>query len=86
MDEAGRPLWLGAATFDSRVGVSRLTGQLTHHIDADIDKERDKLAADLGSRAGLMIEWLDDFQMERRGKNGGGDPFFSRPCKTPRKR
>ena len=29
VDEQGRPLWIGAATFDTRVGLSRTTGQIT---------------------------------------------------------
>jgi hypothetical protein len=77
VDADGRPLWLGAATFDSRVGVSSLTGQVTHHIDANVDKERDKLAADFGAGAGLTLEWIDGFQHDRQGKNGGGDPYFT---------
>ena len=28
------PVWLGAATYDSRVGFSHYTGQVTHHIGA----------------------------------------------------
>jgi hypothetical protein len=35
-----RPVWLGAATFDRSVGVSRYTGEITHHIAADIDSAR----------------------------------------------
>jgi LssY C-terminus len=77
LDDQGRPLWLGAATFDSRVGVSHMTGQVTHHIDADVDKERDKLAADLSKNPKLALEWVDDFQTEKTGRNGGGDPFFT---------
>ena len=42
-----RPVWLGDATFDRGVGVSHYTGAITHHIDADIDAERELLAADL---------------------------------------
>src|SRR4029453_1657654 len=37
----GRPVWLGAATFDRSVGVSHRTGQITHHIAPNIDAERD---------------------------------------------
>jgi len=77
VDDEGRPLWLGAATFDSRVGVSHLTGQVTHHIDADVDKERNKLAADFGGSTGIMLEWIEGFQHDLRGKNGGGDPYFT---------
>src|SRR5262249_22925173 len=29
-DPDGRPVWLGAAIFDKRVGLSRTTGQITH--------------------------------------------------------
>ena len=37
---AGRPLWIGSATYDVSVGFSHLTGQVTHHIAPDIDDER----------------------------------------------
>ena len=77
LDTAGRPLWLGAATFDSHVGISHLTGQITHHIDADVDAERDKLASDFATERNLVLEWMQDFQLDRRGKNGGGDPYFT---------
>src|SRR5262245_4495295 len=33
----GRPIWFGSITYDARVGFSRTTGQITHHIGADID-------------------------------------------------
>jgi len=75
LDAAGRPLWIGAATFDTRVGLSRTTGQVTHHIAAQVDQERDKLVADLGREAGIALDWIGDFQAVRQGRNGGGDPF-----------
>ena len=34
-----RPLWLGAATYDRGVGFSRTDGEITHHIDANVDAE-----------------------------------------------
>jgi hypothetical protein len=73
---AGRPLWLGAATYDARVGFSHTTGQITHHIAPDVDAERDKLIADL-RRAGQLrqVVWLDRFHQVLRGYNGGGDPY-----------
>jgi hypothetical protein len=42
-----RPVWLGAATFDESVGLSRYTGAVTHHIAANIDAARNALANDL---------------------------------------
>src|SRR5262249_32566547 len=41
LDEDGRRLWLGSATFDKHVGFSRDTGQITHVISPDVDKDRD---------------------------------------------
>jgi hypothetical protein len=38
--------WLGAATFDTRVGFSHTTGQVTHHIGPDVDAERDRYRTD----------------------------------------
>src|SRR5262245_20989279 len=75
-DEQGRPAFLGAATFDERVGLSHTTGQITHHISPDVDAERDKLIADL-QRAGRVADvyWIDGFQPQAAGKNGGGDPW-----------
>lgn len=77
-DDQGRPLWLGGATFDVRVGLSHTTGQITHHISPDVDAERDKLLDDL-QRAGTIAEltWVDDFQSKHDGRNGGGDPYHT---------
>src|SRR5215831_6331445 len=41
VDLDGRPLWAGAGTYDERVSLSHTTGQITHHIAADVDTERD---------------------------------------------
>lgn len=46
-EDSGRPVWIGSASYDERVGLSHTTGQITHHIAADIDQERDHLIADL---------------------------------------
>lgn len=77
VDALGRPLWLAAATFDSSAGVSHRTGQVTHHIDADVDRERDSLISDWTASENTVAQWVPDFQKERQGKNGGGDPFFT---------
>ena len=77
-DSAGRPLFLGAVTFDQRVGLSHDTGQITHHIAPDVDTERDHLMrtlADTGSVADTC--YVDDFHKIRAGHNGGGDPWHT---------
>lgn len=77
-DEKGRPLWLGAATFDRSVGFSRRTGQITHHITADVDAERDQLFADLQRNGQLVEEYrMPGLGPTRRGRNGGGDLYFT---------
>jgi hypothetical protein len=43
----GRPIWVGAAIFDKRVGLSRTTAEFTHLTDANVDAERDVLFKDL---------------------------------------
>ena len=76
LDEAGRPLWIGAATLDNCVGLSHTTGQITHHISAAIDPERDKIIHDIQATGNLQeVYWVDDFQTPSHGKNGGGDPW-----------
>jgi hypothetical protein len=70
----GRPAWIGAATFDERIGFSHTTGQITHHIGPDVDAERDRLAKEL-QKAGVVrsIEWNNGFHSRLEGRNGGGD-------------
>jgi len=75
-DDLGQPLWIGSATYDTSVEVSRTTGQITHHVAADVDAERDKLVRDLRETGFLAgMEWLDGFQPQSEGRNGGGDPY-----------
>lgn len=73
---AGKPVWLGAASFDKGVGLSHYTGQITHHIDADIDAERDGLIKAI-SEAGLAesIYQVSGIGPALTGRNGGDDPF-----------
>jgi hypothetical protein len=77
LDDSGRPLWIGAATLDTRAGISHRTGQLTHHIDAAIDKERDLLLSELSTRPGVRVDWITSFQSALSGHNGGGDPYYT---------
>ena len=66
--------WLAGATYDRSVGLSALTFQVTHKIDADIDIERNFVVDDVrwaNARAGLRV-W-PDFFTAYHDKNGGGD-------------
>jgi len=74
----GRPVWLGAATFDDGVGVNHYTGQITHHVAPNIDAERDFLSGEL-TRAKRVetTYWVSGVGLTLFARNGGGDPFFT---------
>lgn len=74
----GRPVWLGSASFDRGVGLSHDTGQITHHIGADLDKERDYLIGTLVD-AGIVATTyqVSGIGPTIDGRNGGGDPYFT---------
>ena len=66
--------WLAGATYDRSVGLSALTFQVTHKIDADIDIERNFVVDDVrwaNAEADLGV-W-PDFFTAYHDKNGGGD-------------
>jgi hypothetical protein len=74
----GRPIWIGSAVYDERVGLSRTTGQVTHVTAADVDAERDYLFQCLEATDNLAESYIvDDFHKVREGKNGGGDPWHT---------
>jgi hypothetical protein len=78
LDENSTPAWMGSASYDKRVGLSYTTGQITHHIDGDVDTERNHLFETLRTKNCLASEnRVEDFQKERKGKNGGGDEWFT---------
>ena len=78
VDRDGRPMWVGAAIYDTRVGFSDTTGQITHHTAADIDAERDKLLHDLKQTGDLSeVYTIKGFHKILRGRNGGGDPWHT---------
>jgi hypothetical protein len=74
----GRPIWVGAAIFDERVGLSHTTGQITHRTAPDVDAERDYLFHDL-EQTGDLSEFyvVDGFHKTLKGVNGGGDPWHT---------
>jgi hypothetical protein len=80
-NEYGRgdlPLWIGAVTYDRSVGVSHRTGQITHHIGADVDAERAGLFGDLGKNGWLKEEFqVTGVGATLLGRNGGGDRYFT---------
>jgi hypothetical protein len=78
VDADGRPVWVGSAVYDERVGLSRTTGQVTHVTAANVDAERDYLFQCLEQTGDLAERYVvDGFHKVREGKNGGGDPWYT---------
>ena len=78
LGRAGVPLWIGAATFDRSVGFSHRTGQITHHIEPDIDAERDGLIDDLRKAGWLSLVFqVTGVGATLLGRNGGGDRYYT---------
>jgi LssY C-terminus len=75
-DSNDRPVWIGSGTYDKRVGLSATTGQITHHIDEDVDTERDHVMQSLKLSGDLLESYMvDGFHKTLTGRNGGGDPW-----------
>lgn len=74
----GRPIWIGSATKDVKVELSRTNHLPTHGISPDLDAERALLVSEL-MRTGYIIAhaFRPGFGRETQGKNGGGDPYFT---------
>jgi hypothetical protein len=74
----GRPVWLGAASFDRGVGLSHDTGQITHHIDPDVDAERSFFMHSLADAGALTRTYeVPGIGPTLLGRNGGGDPYYT---------
>ncbi len=74
----GQPLWLGAATFDQRVGVSHVTGEITHHIAPDIDAERNGVITGLEHAGQLVLVYqVTGVGATVAGRNSGGDWYYT---------
>jgi hypothetical protein len=66
--------WLAAGTFDTRVGLSLFTLQVTHKIDADTDVERDHIVTTLrAADTTVAVDVIADFATGYHARNGGGD-------------
>lgn len=78
VDDEGRPIWVGSAVYDRRVGLSKTTGQITHVTAPDVDTERDYLFRDLEQTGDLTERYVvDDFHQKKQGRNGGGDRWYT---------
>lgn len=66
--------WLGAGTYDTSVGISLFTLQVTHRIASDIDTERDYIVQSLEAADNKVdVSYIQDFSTSYHHRNGGGD-------------
>ncbi len=68
----GLRLFVGAASFDDG-----LDWRLLHHIDPNVDAERDLLAADLATAGAVVDSRKVQLSQPRLGTSVAGDPWFS---------
>ena len=76
--DSGRPIWIGSATKDVKVELSKTNHLPTHGIAPDLDDERNLVVSEL-AQTGFLIEdtTCPGFGKETKGFNGGGDPYFT---------
>ncbi len=73
-----RPIWIGSATEDVKVELSKTNHLPTHRISPDLDAERALVVSEL-AQTGFVVgeETHPGFGKETQGVNGGGDPYFT---------
>ena len=70
--------WVGSASYDTAVGVSFFTLQVTHRIAADIDRERDHVVSTVRSYVPeSSVSMIEDFSTGYHHVNGGGDKIHT---------
>lgn len=70
--------WLGAGTYDTAVGFSWFTLQVTHRIDENTDIERDYVVSSMiEADPAVSVENLANFTTGYHSRNGGGDRFIT---------
>lgn len=70
--------WLAAGTFDTSVGLSFFTLQVTHRIDENTDIERDYIVESLQTaNPCVKVVTIKDFSTGYHSRNGGGDTIIT---------
>lgn len=75
---AGRQVWVATASYDAGVGVGRMLPVPIHHIDPDIDKERDYIGRSLEASGLVRVTQELRITEPMMGRNAAGDRFFTR--------
>lgn len=73
----GRQVWVATASYDAGVGISRLFPLPIHHIDPDIDAERDYIAYSLQTAGSAHVIQQVRVTEPLIGRNAAGDRFYT---------
>jgi undecaprenyl-diphosphatase len=73
----GRQVWVATASYDAGVGVGRLFPIPIHHIDPDIDAERDYIVRALTSTRRVRVTQTVRVTEPMAGRNAAGDRFYT---------
>ena len=73
----GKQVWVATASFDAGVGIGRLFPLPIHHIDPDIDAERDYIVRSLTGTGLLKVTQKVRVTEPMTGKNAAGDRFYT---------
>jgi hypothetical protein len=77
-DADERTIWFASASFDRKAGINHYTLRATHHIDPDVDAERDYLTRALVATGfGGAPTRAPGIGATQSGRNGGGDPYVT---------
>ncbi len=73
----GRQVWAATASYDTGVGMGRLLPLPIHHIDPDIDAERDYIVRSLTASGPVRVIQEVRVTQPMRGRNAAGDLFYT---------
>jgi hypothetical protein len=73
----GRQVWVATASYDAGVGVGRLFPMPIHHIDPDLDTERDYTAHSLQATGRVAVTQEVRVTGAMMGRNAAGDRFYT---------
>ena len=76
--EDGRAVWVGGATRDIKVEISKVTHLPTHKISSNVDAERETVLEGL-VRSGWVIgeDWEANFGRQTEQRNSLGDMYYT---------
>ncbi len=78
IEDDGQPIWIGSATQDVKVELSKTNHLPTHGIAPDLDNERALVVSELAQTGYIVAETTrPGFGKETHGFNGGGDPYVT---------